>query len=388
MNYLIILCMFWAIIPATQASWFTAEGSAPIVGGDKGLARQQAAKDALRQIVLKSGASFSSLQELHQGMLVEDKFLVRAQGDIQMTQILSERVVKERLYVKVRAFIVGQKTDCGELNSKKTLSLVRFHLKNVQDLSDGALVNFSQIFSKNLFDTLNQNYKHIQARYWFDFNFALDPTLFTAEQNQTTQKIHSLAMRTKSQYMLLGIIDDVSIQYPKYRILQWTQAPIRHLKLRVYLFDSLSNTLVHSQNYDTQANWTFDPKIRLTPSDAHFWSSPFGIEVHHVTQKIAEDLNGVLACQATKGKVIQITDTQLRINLGRMHGLTLGQKIFIERQYQYSLQGHDYPLGTISDIAFEVIQLSEETAMIKPNGFMPNNIQINDWALTQHDVLP
>ena len=88
MKLFLSLCIFSAMLPTASGMWYNAEGSAPILNSDHDQARKAAAKDAMRQIMLKSGASFSSQQELNQGMLIKDRFIVRAHGDIQMTQLL------------------------------------------------------------------------------------------------------------------------------------------------------------------------------------------------------------------------------------------------------------------------------------------------------------
>ena len=54
---------------SARAELIEAQGSAAILGGDEVYAREQATRDALRQALLASGASVSSIQRLENGSL-------------------------------------------------------------------------------------------------------------------------------------------------------------------------------------------------------------------------------------------------------------------------------------------------------------------------------
>ncbi len=385
MKYITFISLFLAILPMAHSTWFQAQGNAPVVAGDKDTARQNAAKDALRQIILKSGASFSSLQTLDQGILIKDKFIMRAHGDIQMTQVLSEYVENERFFMTLRAFVTQDNSECKTLPYKKTISMTRFKLAQVQDLSDGALVNFPQFYSQYLYDRLGHDNKYIHTLPWLDYHFDLDPAQLMSENTQTQRKIQQIGQQTHSQYLLMGMIDDLSITYPENFFQRWTIPPVRHFKLRFYLFDNLTGKIVHTGYYATKANWTFKAKLRLHTTNAAFWQSPFGQEIQHINQKIIEEINSALACEKPKGQIIQVNESSIRINLGRYHGLTTGQTLFIEYQSQLRALNQHFPVRQIHDTPFTITQLFDNTAILSPQGFMPNNIQVNDWVLLEKE---
>ena len=61
---ILLLCL---ISLPLQAAWYKTIGSAAIINNDEEYARQQAIQDALRQAMLKAGASVSSIQKLSKG---------------------------------------------------------------------------------------------------------------------------------------------------------------------------------------------------------------------------------------------------------------------------------------------------------------------------------
>ena len=67
---------------SARAELIEAQGSAAILGGDEVYAREQATRDALRQALLASGASVSSIQRLENGSLRSEQIQIRSGGDI------------------------------------------------------------------------------------------------------------------------------------------------------------------------------------------------------------------------------------------------------------------------------------------------------------------
>ena len=74
--------MFVILSPTASAIWFEASGQAVITNGNKHLARQEATQEAIKQSLLFSGASVTSVQSMAQGLLQDDRFEVRSSGEV------------------------------------------------------------------------------------------------------------------------------------------------------------------------------------------------------------------------------------------------------------------------------------------------------------------
>ena len=72
------------------AIWFEATGQAIIHNGEKEAARQQTTQEAIKQALLFSGASVKSIQSLANGLLEDDRFEIRASGEVNNIELIDE----------------------------------------------------------------------------------------------------------------------------------------------------------------------------------------------------------------------------------------------------------------------------------------------------------
>ncbi|MFQ3197755.1 MAG: hypothetical protein ACI81A_001467, partial [Paraglaciecola sp.] len=65
-----------------QGAWFEASGQAAIHNSDKQAAKQQATQEAIKQALLFAGASVSSVLEMSNGLLEQDRVEIRSSGEV------------------------------------------------------------------------------------------------------------------------------------------------------------------------------------------------------------------------------------------------------------------------------------------------------------------
>ena len=106
---------------SVQAIWFEASGQAVINQGNKQQARQQATQEALKQVLLFSGASVSSVQKMANGLLQDDRFEIRANGDVDAIELIDEHYDGDIVTVSIRADIFPSKNQCQAADYQKSM---------------------------------------------------------------------------------------------------------------------------------------------------------------------------------------------------------------------------------------------------------------------------
>ena len=96
---------------AAWAIWFEASGQAVIHNGDKKSARQLATQEAIKQALLFSGASVNSIQSLANGLLEDDRFEIRASGEVNDIQLIVGvwamfRTINDSVRSKIKALCI------------------------------------------------------------------------------------------------------------------------------------------------------------------------------------------------------------------------------------------------------------------------------------------
>jgi len=108
----VIACLSLGIIGQVDAAWFQASGQAVIINGDKQLARQQATQEAIKQALLFAGASVTSVQQLTNGLLKDDRFEVRASGEVNRIELIDEIYHDDFITVSIRADVFPEAAKC------------------------------------------------------------------------------------------------------------------------------------------------------------------------------------------------------------------------------------------------------------------------------------
>lgn len=371
-------------LPA-QAAWIQARGSAAILNGDEAYAREQAIRDALRQALLDSGASVSSLQRLENGSITQDRFQIRSGGEIRQYRLLREEVRDNRLFITLRADIRAEQQLCPTQRYAKDLTLVRLHLRYPDQASYGALDDLSPTLSRRLFEKLAGNSQAVVARRWLDENLRLDPLYLRQGDGRDGEELKALSLRTDSQYLVLGSIDDISVEPQGNRFTSWYEDPLRHFRMQIYLFDGINGTLISRKEYQGAALWSFGKQERVGTTDSRFWESGYGQEVDHLLGRAAQDLTGELACVQITARVVASNERGPHINLGRRNGIKLGDQFRIQHRADFvDSNGDARALRNPAAGLFDVVQVFDDGAILSSqNRYEPFNVQIGDLAILE-----
>ena len=84
--------LFLLLIPSlAQAQWFESSASAVVIDDDWNNARQRAIKKAVKNALVYSGGTISSLQQVSKGVLVENSLVLNSEGEIKALTIIDEQ---------------------------------------------------------------------------------------------------------------------------------------------------------------------------------------------------------------------------------------------------------------------------------------------------------
>ncbi len=382
---ILLLCL---ISLPLQAAWYKTIGSAAIINNDEEYARQQAIQDALRQAMLKAGASVSSIQKLSNGALTRDDFQIRANSEVRQYQLLDEEIRDARIFVRVRSYILADRSGCSGGLYAKDISLIRFNWQHKDDARYGQIYQLDRAVTRALFDRLGQQRQVFVTRSWLDNNLGVEPGKIQQGDSDFARQIQALAVQTDSQYLIFGSIVDASLQQPDQGIADnifpgaWFKTPLRRFTLQLYLYDGLTGQLLEQPFYQTQANWTFDKEAVVDPISQDFWQSSYGMEITSTLNRITEELKGRLQCERPTARIIRIDGLDYHINLGKTNGLKVGDRFRILHKADFTdVNGQEHALRNAAAGTMEVTKVYPENAVLRPlSQYAAGNIQVSDLA--------
>ncbi|MGN5082849.1 flagellar assembly protein FlgT [Aeromonas sp. 31P] len=380
----LLLTLLLASLSA-RAELIEAQGSAAILGGDEVYAREQATRDALRQALLASGAAVSSVQRLENGSLRSEQIQIRSGGDIRQYRLKREEVRYGRMYITLVADIQAERQICQTQHFAKDLTLVRLRLRYPDQASYGAMDDMPENLSRRLFETLANAPQGVAVRQWLDENLRIDPLHLQQGDRSALEEIKALSLRTDSQYLVLGSIDDLSIEPQGNQLTSWYQDPVRNFRMQLYLFDGINGSLINRKVYEGRATWTFGKRDQVGSNSGQFWQSSYGQEVNYQLQQAAQDLVAQLTCAPVTARVVGQNERGPYINLGRRNGVKLGDQFRIQHNADFiDPYGKSRMMRNPADGLFEVVQVFDDGAIIRSqNKYSPFNIQNGDLAVLE-----
>ncbi len=380
------ICLLLLIAMPAEASWIKAKGSAPIVNGDVEFAREQATQDALRQAMLQAGASVSSIQNLSNGALTRDMFQIRANSEVRQYRLLEEERRHDRLFVTLQAMILAEPSRCSGSRYAKAISLVRFRMADSDQARYGQIYDLNKEVTRQIFNRLSNLRQNFVARRWLDENLGMDPRRLQQGENSYRRQLQSLAATTDSQYLLFGVLQDISMRDPEGNLLdKWLDDPVRHFSLQLYLFDGMTGELIDQNNYQGEAIWAFGKQEQVDVSSQKFWSSSYGMEVAAQINRAVQDLQLKTQCSTPVARIMHIDGDNFHINLGKRNNIKNGDRFYIEQRADYNDNyGEDRTLRNPAMGTMEVKQVYDNNAVMRPlNRYAPGNIQVNDLAVME-----
>ena len=382
-KHFIIFSLFCSFSASGQ--WYETQGHARTNDINIELARTKAVENALKKALLVSGASVSSVQQVVNGLLTQDQINIRASGSVNSIELIDEVHSDNLITVTIRADIFPQERKCFAINFKKSLLITRSNLLQREQASVGEMYSIDKAVMGKLTQQLNQQSSFTKASSILNNKTEFSRLNDSLASDEIAQLTQSLSETTDSQYIMFSEITNISFdQQATNGWMFWQQGVYpRNFSITFYLYNGLNGELVWQQGYQDTAPWTFNKRIKVDVNGNVFWQSEYGVMIENIIDNVIKDIDENIMCEPSRGKIIQVQGNQITINLGRDHGLKVGDEFSLLHLTHFTNNsGKSYAGFNVSPYKVKVTKLTRQTATaITPDGSLFGNIQIDDLAV-------
>jgi hypothetical protein len=294
--------------------------------------------------------------------------------------------------VTIRADIIpGEEKQCFNADFKKSVAITQLRLSNREQAKVGRLYDIGKTASVRLYNQLHSDSSTVLARPWYQQKIN-HRTSFEQYYNDDLKLIDTIGFSSESQYVMLGQINDLSFGEQTSSDLAFWQdtATERFFEADIMIYDVSTKELIYREQFDTVADWTLDMRRSVDVNSRKFWESDYGAAVDRLLEQIKTGIEEIIYCQPLQGKIVKVGDTQLQFNLGKEHGVEVGQRFDIIHQSHFiSENGKHLPRFVISPYQVEVTDVYSRTAVAKSVGdVLLGNIQTTDQVILKEAPEP
>ena len=382
------LALIIGLISATftcNAQWYEAQGHARIDKDSVEIARTKAMENALKKALLVAGADVSSIQQVVNGLLTQDQISIRASGSVNSIELIDELHSSNMISVTIRADIFPQEKKCFALDLKKSVLLTKSHLNHREQANIGKIYKLDSAVISELNQKLRSQGTYSASKLLLKSATAFSRLNESYNEEKIKQLAMALASTTDSQYILFSEINDVSFEQQRsnsWKVWQQGTYP-RNFDFTLYLYSGINGELVWQKNYQNTGIWEFNKRESIDVNGTIFWQSNYGNMISALLDNIVNDIDENIMCEPSEGKILQVKGSQVVINLGRRHGVKIGDEFSLLHMSNFkSDNGNHYVSYNISPFKVKVTKVTKQssTAISLDNGLL-GNIQINDLVV-------
>ncbi|ACA85874.1 flagellar assembly protein T N-terminal domain-containing protein [Shewanella woodyi] len=366
------------------AAWVVVKGESNIVDGNVTKAREDAIHQALTYATLQNGASFTSTQTVNNGQLTQDSFSLQKQSQAAKVELINELIEGNKLTVMVKVDVIGasaHQAQCDSQSLKAAILVPQSMIRDRAQLRYGNIGAFEKALSVRIGNALtqssNSSFSHIHANERLDIEQAL--------VDIRGYRLPSwLSEITDSQYVLLPEIIDISTNPAESNMLGlWSSDPIRQFQLRLSLYHGISGEQIWSQDFTSSAPWEFERQETVPSNQNRFWNSAYGKDIDKVLAQAVQEIDTSLTCRPILGQVVAKQHDRVIINLGRRHGIRVGDTFQLVLQENMPDRFDKMrAVASESKATIKIDQVTQDTATaMLVNQKAAYNVQINDIAI-------
>ncbi|MDP2717073.1 flagellar assembly protein T N-terminal domain-containing protein [Rheinheimera sp.] len=369
--------LLWCLLPfVASAEWYSGSGSAVVFDDNRQLARQQAAKQALRSALLQAEVSLVALSLFRHDEVGAELFTLHAGLPVAQIVIEEEHETDNRLSVTLKADIWPQQSMCEQRSVAKALLLAPF------SLASGAAQ--AALHNTELTAEINQRFFAAVRAASTDFLVkAVAPAPLAAPQQYQSataaQQLRYLAESAQAQFVLSGRLRNLAFGVQPGNLLKkdrWT----RQFALELSVFDGVSGSLIQSKTYQSRTLWPYAVKAQPDPGSDQLWRSDYGVELQRLLHDAIDDTAALLSCVRIKAQVIRVTDAGVAISAGSRQGVQVGDRFSLSYTDSFTDSwGNRYQSSTQEPAQLEVIRVYPDHADTRPvNQRYPAAVQVRD----------
>lgn len=378
--YSLILTQF-----SCNAQWYEAQGHASTENSSIEVARKKAMENALQKALLVAGASVSSVQQVVNGLLTQDQISIRASGSVNSIELIDEIHHNNVVSLTIRADILSQDKQCFALDYKKPILLTKSHLLHRQQANLGNIYQIDAALIEQMNNKISKQNYYAAGKLLLKSVTEFSRLNNSYDEARIKLLTQALAEKSDSQYVIYSEINDISFEGERTNGWKIWQQGIYHrnFDFTLYLYNGLSGELVWQKNYQDKAVWNFNKRETVDVNTTVFWKSDYGVMIDTLLNTIVSDIDDNVMCEPSEGKILQVRGNQITINLGKQHGVKIGDEFTLLHSSNFtSEQGRNYPSYNISPYKVKVTKLTRQSATaVTPDNNLLGNIQINDLAV-------
>lgn len=380
---LLILGLTFALPSApVLADWVDAKGEAVIVDGDIAKARNEAIEQAISYASLQSGISFSANQQTEGGRLTANSFEISQAMLTGPIQLISEQVENNRLRVLLRVELYDDPSaQCRTPALKAAILVPETTISHRSQLSQGQLNTLGKAISIQLADKVDNYSSTGFANLQSDTRLAIDSRQAAIQGYRLP---NYLANASDSQYVLYPEITDVSTEPAQSSYFGLMRDdPVRQFALTLTLFHGISGEIIWRQGFSASAAWEFERSEIVAPEQDRFWRSAYGRAVDKLLSQATKEMDNALLCRPVLGQIVAKQGATLILNLGRRHGIQVGDELSIVLAKNLSDRFNtSRTTGNNSNTNIKIAQVTENSARAELAGMgTVDNIQISDMVI-------
>ena len=382
-----LLTLLTLVSTSGFAQWYETSGMAVVKNGDSHKAKTVAMENALKKALLVAGASVSSIQQVVNGILTQDHISIRASGSVNSVELVSEDHIDDTIKVTIRADIFPQEKQCFSSDYKKTLLITRGHLVNREQANVGAIYQLETALMQKLANKLADDGQYLDTKLALKTKTEFSRFNDSLDAEAIAQLSRNLSDVTDTQFVMYSEINDISFNNELNNSWQFWQEDEfdRHFDISFYIYNGNNGELVFEKEYKNSAPWTFTKRAHVDVNSQTFWQSAYGQVLNQTLNKVMTDLDENMMCQPTRGRIVQVEGNQIIVNLGKRHGVQVGDEFSLLHSHHFiNKDGKTYAGFNVSPYKVKVTQVSQKTAhAITTDEHILGNIQVNDIAVRE-----
>jgi len=368
-----------------NSQWYEAQGYASIDKDSVEIARTKAMENALKKALLVAGASVSSIQQVVNGLLTQDQISIRASGSVNSIELIDELHSNNMISVTIRADIFPQEKRCLALDLKKSILITKSNLIYREQANIGNIYQLDSAVIRQLNKKLRSKGAYSANKLLLKSATEFSRLNTSFNEEKIKQLAMSLADTTDSQFILFSEINDISFEQKRsnsWKIWQQGTYP-RNFDFTLYLYNGINGELVWQNSYQNTSVWNFNKREHIDVNGTIFWQSNYGKMISALLDTMVNDIDENIMCEPSEGKILQVKGNQIVINLGRHHGVKVGDEFSLLHSSSFTNNiGKSYASYNVSPFKVKVTEVTKQssTAITLDNNLL-GNIQINDLAI-------
>lgn len=310
----------------TLASEIVVEGSAQIVGGDLGQARELATRRALARAAEFSGAKVSSQALVRQGMAMET-VQVSASACTENTEQISEKVQDGELTVVIKV-TVREAGDCHQTCQRAYVNRVvvtAFAMEFPEQKLPGESSRISSFTALELTKKIVRRQRllaeHESTVFPYRSAVRAPEPMMTLKDNETP--FTKLARNYRGQYVVSGVYRDFGLQKSG-----WLSQS-RRIEIEVFLHDGANGEVLARKTFVRVAQGSVELTNKPVIGSPQFYQGDLGRVWGELFDEISQWIEMQAVCMPFIARVLQVKAGLIHIDAGAESGLSVGDSLSV-----------------------------------------------------------